>query len=234
MNAIPTQHPNTNPMFSFEGHDVRVVSIYNYHTKSTDPWFILVDVCKAMGVHLRTSRGQIEVNTSNVKAILRPDEITPCPTGGMRGPHAPYGISESGLYRLIMRSDKPAARRFQDWVTREVLPALRKDGMYVMGEEKVKTGEMSLEEMTLRVVEGLKAKTERLEVECENQRKIIEDHLLFVTVQEWQGQRATLLPDSGPPPVIVKFEPRCPPELPALPKVILELSTHPGGGCRYI
>ncbi len=42
-----------------------------------------------------------------------------------------------------MRSDKPEAREFQDWVTRKVLPAIRKDGMYVAGEEKVKTGEMS-------------------------------------------------------------------------------------------
>lgn len=36
-------------------------------------------------------------------------------------------ISESGLYKLVMRSDKPEARKFQDWVTREVLPAIRKD-----------------------------------------------------------------------------------------------------------
>jgi|GEM_PF-6970342 Prophage antirepressor len=57
----------------------------------------------------------------------------------MRGP-ASYIISESGLYKLVMRSDKPEAREFQDWVTREVLPAIRKDGMYVAGEEKVKTG----------------------------------------------------------------------------------------------
>lgn len=42
-----------------------------------------------------------------------------------------------------MRSDKPAAHKFQDWVTREVLPAIRKDGMYVMGEELLRTGEMS-------------------------------------------------------------------------------------------
>ncbi|WP_418314504.1 Bro-N domain-containing protein [Roseomonas gilardii] len=49
-------------------------------------------------------------------------------------------ISESGLYKLIMRSDKPQARAFQDWVTRDVLPAIRKDGMYVMGEEKVRSG----------------------------------------------------------------------------------------------
>lgn len=43
-------------------------------------------------------------------------------------------ISESGLYKLIMRSDKPQARDFQDWVTRVVLPAIRKDGAYIMGE----------------------------------------------------------------------------------------------------
>ncbi len=42
-----------------------------------------------------------------------------------------------------MRSDKHRARPFQDWVTREVLPAVRKDGAYLMGEEKVRTGEMS-------------------------------------------------------------------------------------------
>lgn len=55
-------------------------------------------------------------------------------------------ISESGLYKLALRSNKASAREFQDWVTREVLPAIRKDGMYVMGEEKLKTGEMSDDE----------------------------------------------------------------------------------------
>ena len=43
-------------------------------------------------------------------------------------------ISESGLYKLIMRSDEPEGRAFQDWVTRLVLPAIRKDGAFVMGE----------------------------------------------------------------------------------------------------
>ena len=37
-------------------------------------------------------------------------------------------VSESGLYKLVMRSDKPLAKPFQDWVTRDVLPAIRKDG----------------------------------------------------------------------------------------------------------
>ena len=44
-------------------------------------------------------------------------------------------ITESGLYKLIMRSDKPEAREFQDWVTREVLPAIRKTGGYLLNEE---------------------------------------------------------------------------------------------------
>jgi hypothetical protein len=44
-------------------------------------------------------------------------------------------INESGLYRLIMRSDKATARPFQDWVTKDVLPAIRKTGGYCLNEE---------------------------------------------------------------------------------------------------
>ena len=39
-------------------------------------------------------------------------------------------INESGLYTLIARSNKPEARRFQRWVTSEVLPSIRKTGSY--------------------------------------------------------------------------------------------------------
>ncbi len=43
-------------------------------------------------------------------------------------------VSESGLYKLIMRSDKPQAKAFQDWVAKEVLPSIRKTGSYVTGQ----------------------------------------------------------------------------------------------------
>ena len=39
-------------------------------------------------------------------------------------------ISESGLYSLIMRSNKPEAKLFQRWVTKDVLPSIRKTGQY--------------------------------------------------------------------------------------------------------
>ena len=41
-------------------------------------------------------------------------------------------INESGLYTLIARSNKPEARRFQRWVTSEVLPSIRKTGQYII------------------------------------------------------------------------------------------------------
>ncbi|WP_164829047.1 BRO-N domain-containing protein [Sinorhizobium meliloti] len=46
-------------------------------------------------------------------------------------------LAESALYKLVMRSDKPEAKDFQNWITRVVLPAIRKDGGYIHGEENV-------------------------------------------------------------------------------------------------
>ena len=54
---------------------------------------------------------------------------------------SPLLVNESGFYKLVLKSRKPEARKFQDWVTGVVLPAIRKDGGYILGEEKVATGE---------------------------------------------------------------------------------------------
>ena len=74
-------------------------------------------------------------------------------------------LSEAGLYKMILRSDKEVAEKFRTWLTRDVLPAIRKDGAYVMGEEKVATGEMSEDEFVLKAMGILQGKVERLRVE---------------------------------------------------------------------
>ena len=75
-------------------------------------------------------------------------------------------VSESGLYRFILQGRRsPTTAAFQDWVTRDVLPAIRKDGAYVMGEEKVKRGEMTEDELVLQAVSILQAKVSRLSEE---------------------------------------------------------------------
>lgn len=83
-----------------------------------EPWFVAADVCRVLGSYV-TAKG--EVNTTMALLLLKPDEkrVPLNPIGGRK----PNLISESGLYKLVMRSDKPEAKAFQDWVTREVLTA---------------------------------------------------------------------------------------------------------------
>lgn len=49
---------------------------------------------------------------------------------GLRAGKPMVAVSESGFYKLVLRSDKPEARTFQEWVTREVLAAIRRTGGY--------------------------------------------------------------------------------------------------------
>lgn len=132
---------------------VRVVTI------DGNPWFAAVDVCRCLGL----------ANPSNLNKTLSADEQSLYRVEGQVQRQAPYFkvISESGLYKLVMRSDKPEAHKFQDWVTREVLPTIRKDGAYIMGEEKVRTGEMDEDELVLRAISILQKKIERLREEKE-------------------------------------------------------------------
>ena len=84
-----------------------------------------------------------------------------CITLGKGNPNRKF-ISESGLYKLVMRSDKPSAKAFQDWGSQVAPPATPKDGAYALGEEKVVTGELIENEMVLRVYEILTRKVARL------------------------------------------------------------------------
>ena len=76
-------------------------------------------------------------------------------------------INESGLYSLIMSSKLPSAKKFKRWVTSEVLPAIRKTGGYIAGEEKMTEDELVLKAISVlnRKVEDLKAKKDQLELE---------------------------------------------------------------------
>ena len=51
-------------------------------------------------------------------------------------------ITESGLYAVILRSDKPNAKKFRKWVTSEVLPSIRKNGGYIAGQENMTDDEL--------------------------------------------------------------------------------------------
>ncbi|MGX9963921.1 BRO-N domain-containing protein [Roseomonas sp. F4] len=123
------------------GQAIRVIQI------DGNPWFVAADVCRALGVTIGGAAGgttrHLAKLASDEKRTLRRGEAIGLPLFGETQASSITVLSESGLYRLTLRSDKTAALAFRDWVTREVLPAIRKDGAYVMGEEKVRTGELT-------------------------------------------------------------------------------------------
>jgi len=87
-------------------------------TLEGNPWFVGSDV-------LNILHGQANGNGHLYDCLDESESSTVNPAHCGLGKGGPLRriISESGLYKLIMRSDKPQAKAFQDWVTKEVLPA---------------------------------------------------------------------------------------------------------------
>lgn len=102
--------------FTFDGAEVRTV------IRDGDPWWVAGDVCAALCI----------TNVGNALSRLDDDEKSSIRlTDGTPGNPNRAIINEAGLYSLIIRSDRPDARKFKRWITHEVLPAIRKTGQYV-------------------------------------------------------------------------------------------------------
>lgn len=116
-------------IFTFGTHAVRTVE------HQGDLWWVLKDVCEVL-----------EISNPTVTASrLDADEVTKFDLGGLSG--VTNIINESGLYSVILRSDKPQAKPFRKWVTSEVLPSIRKTGGYIAGQN-----ELSPEELMARAL----------------------------------------------------------------------------------
>ena len=87
-----------------------------------EPWFVLKDACAALNINNHKMAAQRldkdEVSqTDLIDAMGRMQKTTV--------------INESGLYSLTLRSDKPEAKEFKRWITHEVIPDIRKHGIYM-------------------------------------------------------------------------------------------------------
>lgn len=94
--------------------EIRTVIIEN------EPMFCLSDVCKALGL----------TQPSKVKERLNEKGVSSIPTLTAGGEQKLLYINESNLYKTIFQSRKESAERFTGWVTDEVLPCIRKNGIY--------------------------------------------------------------------------------------------------------
>lgn len=112
--------------FTYQTNEVRTVQ------RNGEPWFVLRDVCEVLCIG----------SPHKVYERLDEDEKgrSQIPTPG--GLQEMSVINESGLYAVILRSDKPEAKPFRKWVTTEVLPSIRKNGGYIAQQETLSPEEL--------------------------------------------------------------------------------------------
>lgn len=140
--------------------EIRTVTINN------EPWFVAKDVCDILGT----------TNPTMAMEGLEDFERTKFNLGRQGEANI---ISESGFYTLVLRSRKPIAKPFRLWVTREVLPQIRKTGGYIPVHEE-EANEVFLARAVQVANETIKHKDEIIA----NQKKRIES--LEKTEKDWK------------------------------------------------
>lgn len=162
---------NEMQVFNYKSFQVRTVEINN------EPWFVLKDVCTVLGIsnHKMTAQ-RLDVDevsqTYLTDSLGRKQETTI--------------INESGLYHVILRSDKHEAKPFRKWVTSEVLPSIRKTGGYALPKDYP---------AALRALADAEEQKLRLLAENQQQAQVIADfepiRQYVDTILESKGAMAT-------------------------------------------
>lgn len=156
MNKVINKNVNNEVLnFNFEGHEVRTIVI------DGEPWFVGNDIANALGYKDSSSTisKKVESEDKGVAILATP-----------RGTQKMTTINESGMYTLIMASKLQTdnVKRFKRWVTKDILPSIRKTGGYIVGQEK-----MTEEELMSRAL--IVANNRLLEVEQKNQELVKEN-----------------------------------------------------------
>ncbi|GAN98756.1 hypothetical protein Gxy13693_010_073 [Komagataeibacter xylinus NBRC 13693] len=171
---------------------VRVVEI------GGTPWFVAHDVCASLGLSYNKHGGTYAHHIQRIRLEDKCKLSVPFISNeGTTSRRTMAAINESGLYMLVMRCRRPDARPFQDWVTRVVLPTLRKEGVYVRDEEKVADASSveDLDSLNDMIVGLMKRKTELLEARLAEKEAIIQKQAPKVSAYEdmWQFKADILI-----------------------------------------
>lgn len=177
---------NNLTVFNFENKEVRTLLIDN------EPWFIGKEVTEILGYS--NPRDALS------KHVDDEDKNTVAIRDGNKGNPNQTLINESGLYSLILSSKLPSAKRFKKFVTSEVLPSLRKHGMYATEETIDKI--LSNPDFGIRLLSELKEEREKTKL-LKNENEQLKPKALFadtVSASDTSiliGQLAKLLKQNG-------------------------------------
>lgn len=149
-----------------------------------NPLFCLNDICKVLELD-QVSRVKSRLSDPGVTSIKvwvqtgTKNDGTPA----MRETDMTF-INEMNLYKVIMRSDKPQAEPFQDWVCGEVLPSIRKNGGYIaangLSDEEIMARALDIAHKTIerKQIENRELRKENVRLENENIQLIAENQEL--------------------------------------------------------
>ena len=180
---------NNLKVFNFESKEVRTLLIDN------EPWFIGKEVTEILGYSNTRDAINKHVDEEDKTVILKSQNATlEIPNRGLTI------VNESGLYSLILSSKLPSAKRFKKFVTSEVLPSLRKHGMYATEETIDKI--LSNPDFGIRLLSELKEEREKTKI-LKNENEQLKPKALFadtVSASDTSiliGQLAKLLKQNG-------------------------------------
>lgn len=149
-------------IFNFEQNEVRTILVNN------EPFFVGKDVAETLGYSntAKAIRDHVDIEDRRSERIVHP-------SGGTQDSVV---INESGLYSLILKSKLPNARKFKRWVTNEVLPSIRKHGVYMTDDALEKA--LTSPEFGIRLLTELKNEREQKE-QAQQQLKAQEPQIVF-------------------------------------------------------
>ena len=108
--------------FEHFGHSVRTLLV------NDDVWFVAKDVCEIL--EIKDVSNAVNGNPTRGDAGIDDDEKDIFNVSTPGGMQKMLCVSEPGLYGLIFKSRKPEAEAFRRWIAHDVLPSIRKTGMY--------------------------------------------------------------------------------------------------------
>ncbi|MGK9297772.1 phage antirepressor, partial [Melissococcus plutonius] len=137
---------NKQQIFNFERNEIRTIEI------NKEPYFVGKDVAEILGYANPRKALADHVDGEDKDGVTIRDSI-----GRNQKMTA---INESGLYSLILSSKMPNVKKFKRWITNEVLPSIRKNGMYMTDEKAydVVTNPNSLADLLQQASDQLKQK----------------------------------------------------------------------------
>ena len=139
-------------------------------------WFNVSDVCRALGI----------ANNRNVTARIDLKDVHFIDTLTDGGKQKMSYVSEAGLYTIILRSNSPKAEPFTYWITHTVIPSLRKNGGYILGQENMTTEqiEQATDQLKLRL-EYEKKKNDVLTVKADAYTTMIKQDDNIYSIEEF-------------------------------------------------